>query len=272
MGAGGRVTLVYLDSSCLRRTQAQGSSCQLADARRVSVRPAQALGQPKAVGSLEGATQAHAATQNHRLLNQLFLHSPQSFALHASHEPHRAALADLAAALLCGFAGGATSSSSSVGSTSSALACSSALRLSTFAGDRPLCLESTFCQNSSNSRSVINWLHSRLRDSMLARGAHQTPTCASDRLSALRTAWTEMTNNRSFAVRRRCLEIAVISLLDIQRTDSRSPSAAGAWKEEEEHRAFVLGLGARHRGIVDLSDSEGVIRCVTVFACYSSSS
>ena len=36
------------------------------------------------------------------------------------------------------------------------------------------------------------------------------------------------------------------------------------------HRAFVLGLGARHRGIVDLS--EGVIRCVTVFACYSSSS
>ena len=31
----------------------------------------------------------------------------------------------------------------------------------------------------------------------------------------------------------------------------------------------VLGLGARHRGIVELS--EGVIRCVTVFACYSSS-
>jgi hypothetical protein len=30
------------------------------------------------------------------------------------------------------------------------------------------------------------------------------------------------------------------------------------------HRAFVLGLGARHRGIVELS--EGVIRCVTVFA------
>ena len=36
------------------------------------------------------------------------------------------------------------------------------------------------------------------------------------------------------------------------------------------HRAFALGLGARHRGIVELS--EGVIRCVTVFACYSSSS
>jgi hypothetical protein len=36
------------------------------------------------------------------------------------------------------------------------------------------------------------------------------------------------------------------------------------------HRAFVLGFGARHRGIVELS--EGVIRCVTVFACYSSSS
>ena len=141
------------------------------------MRPAQALVQPRAVGSLEGATQAHAATQNRPLFNQLALHSPQSFALHASQEPHRAALvADLAAALLCGFAGGATSSSSSVASTSSALACSSALRLSTFAGDRPLCLESTFCQNSSNSRSVINWLHSRLRDSMLARGAHQTPT------------------------------------------------------------------------------------------------
>ena len=54
-----------------------------------------------------------------------------------------------------------------------------------------------------------------------------------------------------------------------------------AKKEQEEsrfwgvfiiavHRAFVLGLGARHRGIVDLS--VGVIRCVTVFACYSSSS
>ena len=194
------------------------SSCQLADARRVSVRPAQALVQPRAVGPLEGATQAHAATQNRRLLNQLALHSPQSFALHASQEPHRAALADLAAALLCGFAGGATTSSSSVASTSSALACSSALRLSTFAGDRPLCLESTFCQNSSNSRSVINWLHSRLRDSMLARGAHQTPTVPAIAFLALRTAWTEMTNNRSFAVRRRCLEIAVISILDNQRT------------------------------------------------------
>ena len=132
-------------------------------------------------------------------------------------------MADLAAALLCGFAGGATSSSSSVASTSSALACSSALRLSTFAGDRPLCLESTFCQNSSNSRSVINWLHSRLRDSMLARGAHQTPTVPAIAFLALRTAWTEMTNNRSFAVRRRCLEIAVISILDNQRTHSRSP-------------------------------------------------
>ena len=36
------------------------------------------------------------------------------------------------------------------------------------------------------------------------------------------------------------------------------------------HRTFVLGLGARHRGIVELS--EGVARRVTVFACYSSSS
>ena len=40
------------------------------------------------------------------------------------------------------------------------------------------------------------------------------------------------------------------------------------------HRAFVLGLGARHRGIVDLSESVCVCdsRCVTVFVCYSSSS
>lgn len=177
MGAGGGPCHLGLSRQFLPAHNASTrSSCQLADARRVCVRPAQALGQPREVGPLEGATQAHAATQNRTLLNQLALHSPQSFALHASQEPHRAALADLAAALLCGFAGGATSSSSSVASTSSALACSSALRLSTFAGDRPLCLESTFCQNSSNSRSVINWLHSRLRDSMLARGAHQTPT------------------------------------------------------------------------------------------------
>ena len=34
------------------------------------------------------------------------------------------------------------------------------------------------------------------------------------------------------------------------------------------HRAFVLGLGARHRGIVELS--EGGFRCVTVFACFVS--
>ena len=36
-------------------------------------------------------------------------------------------------------------------------------------------------------------------------------------------------------------------------------------------RAFVLGLGAaRHRGIVELSTSEGtVVRCVAVFACFS---
>jgi len=110
------------------------------------------------------------AQQTHTLLNQLWLHSPQSFALHASQEPHRAVFADFAAAVLCGFAGPATPSSSSVGSTTCAcaLACSSALRLSCFAGDRPLCLESTVCQNSSNSRSVISWLHSRLRDSILA--------------------------------------------------------------------------------------------------------
>ena len=34
------------------------------------------------------------------------------------------------------------------------------------------------------------------------------------------------------------------------------------------HRAFVLGLGARHRGIVKLS-SEGSWMCVTVFACFT---
>jgi hypothetical protein len=33
------------------------------------------------------------------------------------------------------------------------------------------------------------------------------------------------------------------------------------------HRAFVLGLGARHRGIVKLL--EDVVRCVTVFACFT---
>ena len=33
------------------------------------------------------------------------------------------------------------------------------------------------------------------------------------------------------------------------------------------HRAFVLGLGARHRGIVKLS--EGGFGCVTVFACFT---
>ena len=54
------------------------------------------------------------------------------------------------------------------------------------------------------------------------RGAPDADS-TSDRLSAPRTAWTEMTNNRSFAVRRRCLEIAVISILDNQRTHSRSP-------------------------------------------------
>ena len=33
------------------------------------------------------------------------------------------------------------------------------------------------------------------------------------------------------------------------------------------HRAFVLGLGARHRGIVELP--EGRVRCVTVCACFA---
>ena len=33
------------------------------------------------------------------------------------------------------------------------------------------------------------------------------------------------------------------------------------------HRAFVLGLGGRHRGIVELS--KGGYRCVTVFACFT---
>ena len=32
------------------------------------------------------------------------------------------------------------------------------------------------------------------------------------------------------------------------------------------HRAFVLGLGARHRGIVELSEDRCV--CVTVFAFF----
>ena len=170
---GGRAGLCHLGLSRqflpAHTNAARKQPCQLADvARRVSMRPAQALWQPRAVGSLEGAAQAHPAQQNHSPFNQLRLHSPQSFALHASQEPHRAVFADLAAAVLCGFAGPAASSPSSVGSTSCALACSSALRLSCFAGDRPLCLESTVCQNSSNSRSVISWLRSRLRDSIVA--------------------------------------------------------------------------------------------------------
>ena len=55
----------------------------------------------------------------------------------------------------------------------------------------------------------------------------------------------------------------------LRRTGGPSPELWGVFIIAV-HRAFVLGLGARHRGIVDLS--EGVIRCVTVFACYSSSS
>lgn len=187
-GGQGSVTLVCRGSSCLRTNAARKQPCQLADvARRVSMRPAQALWQPRAVGSLEGAARAHPAQQNHSPFNQLRLHSPQSFALHASQEPHRAVFADLAAAVLCGFAGPAASSPSSVGSTSCALACSSALRLSCFAGDRPLCLESTVCQNSSNSRSVISWLRSRLRDSIVA-SAVETPTVPRGRFSPVRKA------------------------------------------------------------------------------------
>lgn len=167
---GGRAGLCHLGLSRqflpAHTNAARKQPCQLADvARRVSMRPAQAIWQPRAVGSLEGATQARPAQQNHSLFNQRQLHSPQSFALHASQEPHRAVLADLAAAVLDEAALLCTSSSS-VGSASCALACSSALRLSCFAGDTPLCLESTVCQNSSNSRSVIRWLHSRLRDSI----------------------------------------------------------------------------------------------------------
>ena len=55
----------------------------------------------------------------------------------------------------------------------------------------------------------------------------------------------------------------------LRRTGGPSPELWGVFIIAV-HRAFVLGLGARHRGIVELS--EGVIRCVTVFACYSSSS
>ena len=168
MGEAGRALSPWFVEAVLAcaRTQAQKHTCELADdARRVSMRPAQAIWQPRAVGPLKGATQARPAQQNHSLFNQRQLHSPQSFALHASQEPHRAVLADLAAAVLDEAALLCTSSSS-VGSASCALACSSALRLSCFAGDTPLCLESTVCQNSSNSRSVIRWLHSRLRDSI----------------------------------------------------------------------------------------------------------
>ena len=136
------------------------------------MRTAQALLQPRAVESLEEETQARAVHRHRSLLNQRCLHSPQSFALHASQEPHRAVFADLAAAVVCGFAGPALSSSA-LGSASCSLGSSSALRPNCFPGDRRLCLlESTFCQNSSNSRSVISWLHSRLRDSIVANTRH----------------------------------------------------------------------------------------------------
>ena len=189
-GGAGRALSPWFVEAVLACAQTQHENNLVSSqmvARRVSMRPAQALWQPRAVGSLEGAARAHPAQQNHSPFNQLRLHSPQSFALHASQEPHRAVFADLAAAVLCGFAGPAASSPSSVGSTSCALACSSALRLSCFAGDRPLCLESTVCQNSSNSRSVISWLRSRLRDSIVA-SAVETPTVPRGRFSPVRKA------------------------------------------------------------------------------------
>ena len=78
------------------------------------------------------------------------------------------------------------------------------------------------------------------------RGAPDADS-TSDRLSAPRTAWTEMTNNRSFAVRRRCLEIAVISILDNQRTHSRSPLCwcmDQALCLREDHGLCACGDGA----------------------------
>ena len=56
-----------------------------------------------------------------------------------------------------------------------------------------------------------------------------------------------MTNNRSFAVRRRCLEIAVISILDNQRTHSRSPLCwcmDQALCLREDHGLCACGDGA----------------------------
>jgi hypothetical protein len=54
-------------------------------------------------------------------------------------------------------------------------------------------------------------------------------------------------------------------------------------KEEEEEEAFqtdrqadrkkkkiVMGLGARHRGIVSMWSCQRVVSCVTVFACFFS--
>jgi hypothetical protein len=78
--------------------------------------------------------------------------------------------------------------------------------------------------------------------------------------------------------RRTSSRVVVVLLLLLRRRRRRT--CCGLWRTGGRrvpvlgsfiiavHRAFVLGLGARHRGIVELS--EGVIRCVTVFACYSS--
>ena len=52
----------------------------------------------------------------------------------------------------------------------------------------------------------------------------------------------------------------------LQRTGGPSPGF-GAFFIIAVHRAFVLGLGARHRGIVELS--KGGFRCVTVSACFT---
>ena len=63
--------------------------------------------------------------------------------------------------------------------------------------------------------------------------------------------------------------MGVLRVCALRRTGGPSPGF-GAFSSSPYTVAFVLGLGAQHRGIVELSQS--VFRCVTVFACYSSSS
>ena len=54
----------------------------------------------------------------------------------------------------------------------------------------------------------------------------------------------------------------------LRRTGGPSPGFWGVFIIAV-HRAFVLGLGARHRGIVEAVRSQGIDVCLTVFAFFT---